>query len=180
MSLYNMLFGENPFSGLLLDVLGTTKGAIPRYRDCYLDEKGRIVIHTRTGGGNREYYENEESCRDNYPEYWEGDPETNPSGPWNADLRKLPGFLYDRDDDGDRTYANFLYAVPEPFKEQFNLLQRLGAEVNPAERWQALLDKMRAGDTSDPVVARALAVGEEVMARLKKASEGGGPAVVEI
>lgn len=180
MSLYHALFGRNPFAGLLLDALGTNEGAVPRYRDCFLDENGRIVIHTRTGGGNRDYYESEEACRDNYPEYWEGDPETNPTGPWNADLRRLPGFLYDRDDDGDATYANFIFEVPAPFKEQIDVLKTLGAEANPAERWRILLDKMRAGDTTDLAVARALAVGEKIMGALDSSATDATPKVIEI
>lgn len=36
---------------------------------------------------------------------------------WNADLRELPGFLYDSDDGFDCTYADFHYAVPEMHRQ---------------------------------------------------------------
>ena len=53
MSLYNALFGTNPFANALLMALGITASDVPRFRDCYLDDDGKIVIFTRTGGGNR-------------------------------------------------------------------------------------------------------------------------------
>ena len=60
MSLYNMLFGVNPAAPILLAMLDTTQDKIPRFRDIYIKDE-YIVIHTRTGGGNREYYESRES-----------------------------------------------------------------------------------------------------------------------
>lgn len=170
MSLYNALFGQNPFSGVLLQMLGTTSDAVPRYRDCYLSEDGsQIVIHTRTGGGNRDFYENERRCRKNYPEYFSE--AESPSGPWNDDLRKLPGFAYDEDDEFDCTYADFYFDVPEAFAGQIALLKELGAVQNPGERWQQLLDGLRNKDTSDPTVARALAVGEQIFAQINAATK---------
>jgi hypothetical protein len=168
MSLYNMLFGKNPFSGVLLQMLGVNEYAIPRYRDCFLNEEGtEIIIHTRTGGGNRAFYEHVDACKRNYPEYFTG--EDAPSGPWNSDLRKIAGFKYDADDEYDRTYADFHYEVPEPFREQIALLKDLGAVTNPAERWQEVLDGLRSGDTTRPDVQRALAVGEQIMGQIKQA-----------
>ena len=160
MSLYNALFGQNPFSGVLLQMLGTTRDAVPRYRDCYLSEDGKqIVIHTRTGGGNRDSYE-KDGC--DQAEY-------NPDGPFNDDLRALPGYIHDEDDDFDCTYADFYYDVPEAFAPQVALLKDLGAIQNPGERWQQLLDGLRNKDASDPTVARALAVGEQIAAQINAA-----------
>jgi hypothetical protein len=51
--MYNMLFGSNKAAPVLLAVLGITADRVPRYRDCFIDGEN-IVIHTRTGGGNRE------------------------------------------------------------------------------------------------------------------------------
>ena len=168
MSLYNLLFGTNPFSSVLLQMLGTAAGDIPRYRDCYLSEDGtEIIIHTRTGGGNRDMYEHEDAARANYPEYFDG--KNDPNGPWNADIRKIPGFKYDADDDFDSTYADWHFTVPEAFKPQVELLKDLGAVSNPSERWQSLLADLRSGDTTKPEVQRALAVGEKIFGQIKAA-----------
>jgi hypothetical protein len=158
MSLYHALFGVNPFSRVLLQILGTTEDEIPRYRDCFLNEVGdEIIIHTRTGGENREYYDEPN--------------DDNKDGPWNSSLRAILGFKYDADDDFDCTYADFHYAIPEAFKEQVALLKDLGAVSNPSERWQTLLENMRKGDTSNPETQRALAVGEKIMGQIKEALE---------
>lgn len=168
MSLYNALFGYNKFAGLLLEMLGVTTITIPRFRDCYLSEDGdEIIIHTRTGGGNREYYESEESCQQHYPELFKGDEE--PSGPWNEDLRAIPGYKYDRDDTFDATYANFHYAIPEAFREHVALLADKGAIDNPAKKWQELFVKLQNRDQSDPDVKRALDVGEKIMKQINEA-----------
>lgn len=168
MSLYNMLFGVNPFSGVLLQMLGTTEGDIPRYRDCFLSEDGtEIIIHTRTGGGNRESYEKG-------GEYWEEGQIDNDT------LRAIPGFKHDADDDFDCTYADFHYAIPDAFKEQVALLKDLGAVTNPAERWQEVLDGLRKGDTSKPEVQRALAVGEQIMGKLTAAIDKGESGIIAV
>lgn len=154
MSLYNALFGENPFSVTLLEMLGTTRENVPRYRDCFLSEDGtEIVIHTRTGGGNRDAYEKG-------GEYWEDGQIDNDT------LRALPGFLGDADDDSDCTYADFRFSIPEALKPQIALLKELGAVSNPAERWQSLLEDLRKGDTSKPEVKHALAVGEKILGQI--------------
>lgn len=136
--LYNVLFGQHAHSGELLRLLGITEADIPRFRSCYWDGE-HIVIHTRTGGGNRPYYECEARCRAEYPEYF-GDGKEEPSGPWNEDLRKLHGFLYDRDDDFDCTYADFVY---EPPTEAIEVLKALPAEMTPSEQWQKLFAELR-------------------------------------
>jgi hypothetical protein len=144
MSLYNMLFGTNPFSGVLLQMLGITRDDVPRFRDCFLNEDGsEIIIHTRTGGGNREDYED----GNNY-------------------LTLVDGYKYDADDDFDSTYADFHYEVPEACKSQVALMKDLGAVTDPAARWQEVLDGLRSGDTSKPDVQRALAVGEQIMGQI--------------
>ena len=86
MSLYNLLHGRNALSELLLSYLRLTPAMIPRFRDCYIDGE-RIIVFTRTGGGNRNFYENERRCRASYPHYFEPESPDPPSGPWNDDLR---------------------------------------------------------------------------------------------
>lgn len=169
MSLYNALFGVNPFSRTLLAMLGTDESQVPRYRDCFLSDDGaEIIIHTRTGGGNRDFYENEARCRDSYPEYFDRS-DAPPSGPWNDDLRSIAGFIRDVDDDFDSTYADFHYAIPPAFKEQVALLSELGAISNPAQKWQSLLDGLRAQDMRDPTVKRAIDIGEQIMTKINTA-----------
>lgn len=143
MSLYNALFGVNPVADVLLACLGTTRDRVPRFRDCFLDD-GCIVIHTRTGGGNRDFYESEEECRSAYPEYFEGDDP--PKGPWNVDLRALPGFLRDEDDDFDCTYADFYYAFPKEYEAELRALAENAPQVTPNEKWKLLLASLRKRD----------------------------------
>lgn len=157
MSLYNALFGYNPFAGVFLEALGVTPDDIPRFRDCFLSEdRSEIIIHTRTGGGNREGYEKG-------GEYWEEGQIDNDT------LRAIPGFKYDEDDNFDSTYADFHYDVPEAFKPMIDTLADLGGTNDPAARWQSLLDGMKNGDTNDPTVKRALEVGERIMGQINSA-----------
>ena len=153
MSLYNLIHGHNPIAPLLLHALGNPE--VPRYRDCYLDDE-RIAIYTRTGGGNRDAYESEERCRANYPEYFEGDDPV--TGPWNADLRALSGYIYDDDDEFDSTYATFYFKIPEHFAGLIKTLHEIGAgrEEKPADAWQRVLADLSAGKKT-PEVVRAIA-----------------------
>jgi hypothetical protein len=149
MSLYNMLFGKNPMAATALAVLGVDSPAkIPRFRDAYFTEKDGIpiiVIHTRTGGGNRDFYENERTCKTNYPDYFT-DSDEPPSGPWNDDLRALPGFICDMDSEFDSTYADFFFNVPEKHRADVEqLLSKVGTPSTPAEKWKALFDAMKTG-----------------------------------
>ena len=143
MSLYNMLFGTNSAAPLLLATLGLTSNDVPRFRDCYLDGN-RIVIYTRTGGGNRDYYDSEEMCRANYPEYFSGDEP--PTGPWNSSLTAHPCYLFDHDDDFDCTYASFYFAFPAEYAEDLTALAVNSDSHTPSEKWQALFDAL--GKTS--------------------------------
>lgn len=166
MSLYNAIFGVNRMAPHLLAMLGITTSDVPRFRDCYMDDKGRIVIYTRTGGGNRPFYDCEEGCRDHYPEYFRDDEP--PRGPWNSDLRKLPGFLYDSDDDFDCTYAYFYFNVPQEFKDMLAELQAVAQAPKPREKWDALFTSM-SGKAETPEAKRALEVGQQIFAQIESA-----------
>lgn len=139
--LYNMVFGDNPMSAWVLGALGNP--AVPRYRDAWLGDDC-LVIYTRTGGGNRDFYENEEACRNNYPENFEGDEK--PSGPWNDDLRAHPEYIRDEDDDFDPTYAAFIFRIPEEHAELFAKLKEAGAAQtkSPGDRWREMFELMNA------------------------------------
>jgi hypothetical protein len=137
MSLYNALFGKNPLSTTFLKVLGLTEDKVPRFRDCYLDDD-RIVVYTRTGGGNRDYYENEESCRENFPEYF-GEGKEEPDGPWNDDLRAHPCFISDEDSDFDSTYAYFYFKYPDEYAEDLKAIAKTDRSWTPSDKWKSLL-----------------------------------------
>jgi hypothetical protein len=102
MSLYNMINGVNPATFFILPMLGEHPDAYPRFRDCFLKDESRpeygnyIHVYTRTGGGNREEYEdaNETMCL--HPEY-----------------------VTDFDDDFDSTYATWVFKVPEKWVADF-------------------------------------------------------------
>lgn len=103
MSLYNLLFGENDKSEILLQAIGLTKDDFYRYRDAYLSENKEIAVYTRGGGGNRNCYCNkvdgkhEEAC----------------VIPIQNKLRKNPYYLKDEDDSYDITYATFYFKLPD-------------------------------------------------------------------
>ncbi len=124
MSLYNMLFGANPYTPLLLGILGISHKSVPRFRDTFLKD-GEIVIYTRTGGGNRETYDAAD-CE----------------SPSNADLRKLPGFLRDYDDDFDSTFAYFHYAVPEQHHALIaEIAEAMKDRPTPPKMWDTMKNK---------------------------------------
>lgn len=151
MSMYNMLFGRNPASKLLLAMLDLTEGDTGRFRDCYLQEDPEnglvIVIYTRNGGGNREAYEDVTSALQDHEEY-----------------------ITDYDDDFDNTYASYVFSVPEKFKETAKELAKLGAkqDMSPADKFKALIEKLGASDkdSSDPDVQRALKLGQEIFGQI--------------
>lgn len=88
MSFYNMLFGRNPQTALLLAVIGLRENDIERLRDVYAEPDGsKITVYTRTGGGNRE----------DYP---------------NLLLRKAGGWTGSVDDEFDSTYCTDTFAIP--------------------------------------------------------------------
>ncbi len=64
MSLYNLLFGKNGQSDLLLAVIGFRQNDVERFRDVHVEDDGKtIAVYTRTGGGNREDYPQFARCR---------------------------------------------------------------------------------------------------------------------
>lgn len=121
MSMYNLLFGKNPNSSVILALIGLKENDIERFRDCSISEGG-IKIHTRTGGGNRSDYPNEK-------------------------LTSNPNYLHDEDDDFDSTYADFYFSFPENLKE--DCLKFLDVEKNgvPASIIKAVNEVMSRPET---------------------------------
>lgn len=157
-----MMFGVSPLAGLVLQALDLTPDAIPRFRDAYFNaEENRLVIYTRTGGGNREYY----GGRGGYDnEDYEG--------PFNEDLELHSNYLYDEDDDFDCTYAYFYFSIPESFAPIFQTFKELGAgkDLNPTEKFAKMIEDLQNGnDTAE--TARALEIGKSLVEQINKAME---------
>lgn len=90
-SLYNMLFGKNTATPVILAILGLKEQDVERFRNCSINESG-ITIYTRTGGGNRKDYPNEK-------------------------LTSNPCYICDEDDDFDSTYATYYFNFPPELKD---------------------------------------------------------------
>ena len=142
MSLYNMLFGENKIAPILLAILDIEIEEIPRYRDIFWDGEN-IVIHTRTGGGNREEYFGS-----------------------NNRLTQIEGYIRDDDDDFDETYANFYYQLPSKFSYLRSWLNNQSSPP-PSELWKDLIFKLDSGNDLDPHVQKALEFGKELSEKIK-------------
>lgn len=95
MSLYNTLFGVNEDLPVFLGMLGVNTEYFSRFRDVELTKGGTVIrVFTRTGGENREDYQ------DN----------------WNK-IRKNSLYIKDYDDDFDNTYAYIEFNIPDKYKE---------------------------------------------------------------
>jgi len=127
LSMYNSLFRVEDTAGAALSALGVDYTTVPRFRDAYfawMDDKMSepiIVLLTRTGGGNRLYYENQVEHDTYFPEQVY-------TGPFNDDLRKLTGFISDCDDSFDKTYAYFKYEVPDEYTEKIKQILEIHGE----------------------------------------------------
>lgn len=115
MSLYNMMNGVSPAAFLILPMLGKHPDEYPRFRDCFLNDEDHpeyadhIHVYTRTGGGNRESYTDE-----------------------NQAMRDMPGFVTDFDDGFDSTFASWVFKVPERWRADYEKIKgRKIKEVSP-------------------------------------------------
>ncbi len=91
MSLYNMLFGMNAQTDILLAVIGLRSHEIERLRNVFAGDDGKTIqVYTRTGGGNRDDYPNEK-------------------------MRSVAAFVSSEDDDFDSTYCTDTFSVPSEF-----------------------------------------------------------------
>ena len=102
-SLYRMVNGVNPATFYILPMLGKHPDEYPRFRDCFAKVKDvnteGIIILTRTGGGNRHEYTEE-----------------------NQAMKNMPGFIFDWDMPEDSTYAYWAFSVPEEWKANYELI----------------------------------------------------------
>lgn len=108
MSFYNMIFGKNPSSELVLALLDLKGYEVERFRDCGIDHDAReISIYTRTGGGNRE----------GYP---------------NTKLEGHPCYVRGEDDEYDCTYRTFYFRFPPDIADDIAKLADINANGIPA------------------------------------------------
>jgi hypothetical protein len=154
-SLYNAIFGVDVAAPAVLAALQIRPNQIPRVRDLWKKD-GKLVIYTRTGGRNRAYFDSAESRKRESPEATDEEL----AGPYNDDLRALPGFLRDYDDEYDTTYALFEFEIPEWAKDL--LAEVPDRERLPAERWKTMFEAVK-NDTPSPDADRAVEVGRTLV-----------------
>lgn len=121
MSLYNLLFGVNTLAPALLKIVNVNMGDVPRFRNCFIDSE-YVVVHTRAGGDNREYFKDD-----------------------IAVLQAHENYSHDEDDDFDCTYANFYFEVPNEYKEDFKALVNKDETYKPSEQWAKLFEELKKG-----------------------------------
>jgi len=98
-----MLNGVKPSVFFIMPMLGHHPDRFPRFRDCFVGDESHpeyddcIHVYTRTGGGNRDMYE---------------------SG--NKWITSPNGYITNFDDEGDSTYASWVFKVPEKWKADFD------------------------------------------------------------
>jgi hypothetical protein len=132
MSFYNIIKGDKSpsISKFVVDTLDDyCLPYIPRYRDAWIDknewDEYEFIVLTRTGGGNREEYEED-----------------------NNELAKHPLYLYYNDDDFDSTYAEFHFKVPDNEKPIVELLySKTGKEPSLFDKTQAAIKSI--GDSME-------------------------------
>ena len=120
MSLYQMMYGVNsPVVFFVLPCLGKHPDEYPRFRDAFVGDaerpetEGKLIVRTRTGGeSNRDYFREQ-----------------------NQTIRNMPSFVFDYDDDFDRTYANWVFDIPEQWRADVKkLLNGKASEVSQEYR----------------------------------------------
>lgn len=184
MSLYNIVFGQNPLSDFLLGLLNMTRDDVGRFRDVFV-EKDQIAVYTRNGGGNRQCVHDEDFCVTGYPgDRLECDDKFcrkhNEIGEDCKDpgcyaciiehrLPKHPLYIKDRDDDFDCTYATIYFKFPEEHKDL--LLKLVSGKFEPDKRWAEALDALKKGKRPD-VEAKMWPVVEKINEALKKGDGG--------
>lgn len=146
MSMYGMLFGQNPGTEVLLAAAGLTGYDVGRLRDAWaeLGDDGQVVIvvYTRNGGGNRV-----ECWGANWPTA-SGQSCRCPACAANYHLPSLPNHLGGTDDTFDDTYRT------ERFRPLGGLTEDLLALVHdtprdPSLEWRRMLDRLAGKETPD-------------------------------
>lgn len=147
--LYNMLFGEDPRSSRLLEMLDLVKESFGRYRDCYLNEDGtRIIVLTRCGGFNRNDYD--------FIFY---------------NMREHPNYICDYDDAVDETYCYFEFSVPYIFSEETKSLANGKKPMTVGEKFDKEIKEM--DDPNSEASKRAQKIAESINKQMEAQPNGG-------
>ena len=121
MSLYNLLFGQNPDSDIVLRSAGLEDANLGRFRDCEFKlKKGEpiVVVYTRNGGGNRKCWLADCECYSWNPCECNRDPECQCAGcVITYAEERWPNFISDKDDPNDCTYALMYFRVIPEYRE---------------------------------------------------------------
>lgn len=124
MSMYQLVFGQNEMGPALVALINEREPIqVGRYRDAWVEAEGdqlTIRVHTRSGGGNREDYDEQIES-----------------------MRAHPWFVRDADDDFDCTYADFYFAPPiDELDADIArvLVESAQAPVDNTARWMAAID----------------------------------------
>lgn len=99
MSLYNLIHGVNQSTFYILPMLGMHPENIPRFRDCFVEDR-TIIVLTRVGGSNR-------NC-----------------GYGQEKLYEHPNFIKTYDSEEDSTYGFYVFSIPEEWEDDFDKLLR--------------------------------------------------------
>lgn len=115
---------------------------IGRFRDIYFENEGtpKIILYTRNGGGNREYYQYVFDLLENHPLY-----------------------ITDYDDDFDSTYAYIEFKAPESIIKFFDGVQT-GKIANVSEKFQAEIKAMEEGKEPN---AQLMSIIEKIVNEIK-------------
>lgn len=116
MSLYNLVHGYSPACIMILPMLGKKPDEYPRFRDCFVEDWDALEVGvlTRVGSGNRGQGYGEE------------------------ELYKEPNYVRTYDEDFDRTYATYVFKVPDKWVEDFKAI-REGALKSVSDEYIALV-----------------------------------------
>lgn len=162
-TLYNLMHGTNPLSQSLLRALELERASVKgwcRFRDCYVQRTGEggfeIHLLTRAGGLNRADY----------------------VAPI-ALLQQHPLYLRDFELASDKTYATFVYRVPESALAEIEEAVRRDPKIVPdpfAERMDAFLNRMK-NEPNHPEVLRVHKVMEPTIRKVQAAMDRGARGV---
>lgn len=143
MSLYSMLMGENIDASVFLKGLNMKRSDFERYRDAYLNANGtKIIIYTRLGGPNREYYTEVIN-----------------------NIRSHNLYLEDYDDKDDETYAYFVFKVPDHIASMCKRMATGQEPLTVGQKFEEEIAKLQAGDKG------ALSRADKVAKKIEKGIE---------
>lgn len=149
MSLYNMIFKENPDADKLLSMLDLNREIFGRYRDAYLNADGsKIIIYTRCGGDNRQDYDFVFELMEQHPQY-----------------------ISDYDDEVDETYCYFEFEVPKKYKKEAEGMATGKEPLNVHEKFDEAIKEMQTPGSE--AEKRAKEVAQRIQEGIEANPQGG-------